>query len=105
MAYAALAIDYKELDAWDSWVDELSNSDLEIKTHVMRAVGAIYQYLMQGYTYQIQYSAGKDSETVLGLFLLALIKAKRDDARISKHHFLVHVDTGIENPEVRTLVG
>lgn len=103
MAYAALAIDYKELDAWDSWVDELSNSDLEIKTHVMRAVGAIYQYLMQGYTYQIQYSAGKDSETVLGLFLLALIKAKRDDARISKHHFLVHVDTGIENPEVRTL--
>ncbi|MDF4421866.1 phosphoadenosine phosphosulfate reductase [Vibrio parahaemolyticus] len=103
MAYAALAIDIKELDAWDTWADELSHSDLEITPLVMRSVEAIYNYLKQGFTYQIQYSAGKDSETVLGLFLLALTKAKREGIPISEHHFLVHVDTGIENPEVRTL--
>lgn len=103
MTNAALAIDIKELDKWDTWSDELSESDLDIKPLVMRSVQAIYSYLKQGYTYQIQYSAGKDSETVLGLFLLALTRAKREGLTISNHHFLVHVDTGIENPEVRTL--
>ncbi|MBO0216890.1 phosphoadenosine phosphosulfate reductase, partial [Vibrio sp. Vb2880] len=75
----------------------------EITPLTLRSVDAIYRYLIEGYTYQIQYSSGKDSETVLGLFLLALMRAKREGKEVSNAHFLVHVDTGIDNPEIRYL--
>ncbi|HBK7908908.1 TPA: phosphoadenosine phosphosulfate reductase family protein [Vibrio cholerae O1] len=96
-------IDVKELDSWDTWTQDLIDFDGEITPLTLRSVDAIYRYLIQGYTYQIQYSSGKDSETVLGLFLLALMRAKREGKAISNAHFLVHVDTGIDNPEIRNL--
>ena len=49
------------------------------------------------------YSSGKDSETVLHLFLMALIRAVRTGQTISQHHFVIHTDTLIESPEVRWL--
>nr|WP_159373573.1 hypothetical protein [Vibrio cholerae]CQB46341.1 Putative reductase [Vibrio cholerae] len=103
MINAVNTIDVKELDSWDTWKQDLIDFDGEITPLTLRSVDAIYRYLIQGYTYQIQYSSGKDSETVLGLFLLALMRAKREGKAISNAHFLVHVDTGIDNPEIRNL--
>lgn len=103
MINAVNTIDIKQLDEWDTWGEELAESGLDISPMVNRSVDAIYRYLCEGFTFQIQYSAGKDSETVLGLFLLALTRAKRQGIEVSPHHFAVHVDTGIENPEIRTL--
>jgi 3'-phosphoadenosine 5'-phosphosulfate sulfotransferase (PAPS reductase)/FAD synthetase len=51
----------------------------------------------------VGYSSGKDSETVLHLFLMALIRAVRTGQTISQHHFILHTDTLIESPEVRWL--
>ena len=45
----------------------------------------------------------KDSTVVTSIVLLALMRAKRNGDAISSHHYLVHVDTGIENPEVRAM--
>lgn len=103
MTYSLNKIDVKELDSWDSWKQDLIGFDSEITPLTLRSVDAIYRYLIEGYTYQIQYSSGKDSETVLGLFLLALMRAKREGKEVSNAHFLVHVDTGIDNPEIRYL--
>lgn len=67
------------------------------------SVQAIYAALLDGWTMMLGYSSGKDSETVLHLFLMALVRAVRNGERISQHHFILHTDTGIENPEVRWL--
>lgn len=67
------------------------------------SVKGLYEALRAGYTCQIGYSSGKDSESCLNLFLIALITAVRQGVPISKHHFILHADTGVENPEVQQL--
>ncbi|WP_277850708.1 phosphoadenosine phosphosulfate reductase family protein [Moellerella wisconsensis] len=64
---------------------------------------SIYQALTDNWTISLAWSSGKDSEVVLHLFLMALVRAVRAGIPISQHHYLLHTDTGIENPEIRWL--
>ena len=97
-------IDIKQLDSWDTWEQDLENSDLEIKDKVRSSVDAVYnEILLKGLTLKIGSSMAKDSTVVTSIVLLALMRAKRNGDAISSHHYLVHVDTGIENPEVRAM--
>lgn len=34
---------------------------------------------------------------------MALVRATRNGTNISQHHYVIHTDTGIENPAVRWL--
>lgn len=100
-------------DKWDSvWSELTDNEDLNfvdasrgtsLSSLITSSVEAIHTALIDGWTMMIGYSSGKDSETVLHLFLMALIRAVRSGATISQHHFILHTDTLIESPEVRWL--
>ncbi|WOE10340.1 hypothetical protein REM87_28495 (plasmid) [Klebsiella pneumoniae] len=100
-------------DKWDSvWSELTDNEDLNfvdasrgtsLSSLITSSVESIHTALIDGWTMMIGYSSGKDSETVLHLFLMALIRAVRSGATISQHHFILHTDTLIESPEVRWL--
>lgn len=100
-------------DKWDSvWSELTHNVDLNfvdasrgtsLSSLIMSSVEAIHKALMDEWTMMVGYSSGKDSETVLHLFLMALVRAVRSGATISQHHFILHTDTLIESPEVRWL--
>ncbi|ELM1533934.1 phosphoadenosine phosphosulfate reductase family protein [Salmonella enterica] len=70
---------------------------------VTSSVESIYKALTSGWTMMLGYSSGKDSEALLHLFLTALIRAVRTGAVTSRHHFILHTDTLVENPEVHWL--
>ncbi|EEE2139394.1 phosphoadenosine phosphosulfate reductase, partial [Salmonella enterica subsp. enterica serovar Beaudesert] len=67
------------------------------------SVESIYKALTSGWTMMLGYSSGKDSEALLHLFLTALIRAVRSGMVTSRHHFILHTDTLVENPEVHWL--
>ncbi|EDG1208950.1 phosphoadenosine phosphosulfate reductase family protein [Escherichia coli] len=67
------------------------------------SIESIYKALTGGWTMMLGYSSGKDSEALLHLFLTALIRAVRNGAVTSRHHFILHTDTLVENPEVHWL--
>jgi DNA sulfur modification protein DndC len=100
-------------DKWDSvWSTLADNEDLNfvdasrgtsLASLITSSVEAIHTALLDGWTMMVGYSSGKDSETVLHLFLMALIRAVRTGQTISQHHFILHTDTLIESPEVRWL--
>lgn len=100
-------------DKWDSvWSELTDNEDLNfvdasrgtsLSSLITSSVEAIHTALNDGWTMMVGYSSGKDSETVLHLFLMALVRAVRSGATISQHHFILHTDTLIESPEVRWL--
>lgn len=100
-------------DKWDNALSVLSsNPDLTAiesgRSHslgqlVTASVESIYTALTSGWTMMLGYSSGKDSEALLHLFLIALIRAVRAGAVTSRHHFLLHTDTLVENPEVHWL--
>ncbi|MFM5361646.1 phosphoadenosine phosphosulfate reductase [Aeromonas veronii] len=100
-------------DKWDSvWSTLADNEDLNfvdasrgtsLASLITSSVEAIHTALLDGWTMMLGYSSGKDSETVLHLFLMALIRAVRTGQNISQHHFVIHTDTLIESPEVRWL--
>lgn len=96
-------LNIKNIDEWDLWEDGIDNAEIEIGKEAISAVHRIYQYLLVGKIFQLNYSGGKDSEVCLGLLLLALIKAKRNGDTISSHSYVLHVDTKVENPEVHNL--
>nr|WP_306804071.1 hypothetical protein [Providencia sp. PROV024] len=70
---------------------------------IHNGTASIYQALADNWTISLAWSSGKDSEIVLHLFLMALVRAVRAGIPISQHHYLLHTDTGIENPEIRWL--
>ncbi|EYU16583.1 phosphoadenosine phosphosulfate reductase family protein [Photorhabdus aegyptia] len=100
-------------DKWDTiWQTLASDEDLNyvdasadtsLAGMITTGVSAIYNALIDGWTISLAYSSGKDSEVVLHLFLMALMRAKRSGYKISQYHFVQHTDTRIENPEVRWL--
>lgn len=100
-------------DKWDNVLSTLQNhSGLNVtdagRKHslaelVASSVEAIYKGLTGGWTMMLGYSSGKDSEALLHLFLMALIRAVRTGAITSRHHFILNTDTLIENPEVHWL--
>ncbi|MCD9476310.1 phosphoadenosine phosphosulfate reductase family protein [Photobacterium carnosum] len=96
-------INIKNVDEWDLWETGIDNADIEIGKEAICAVLRIYQYLLAGKIFQLNYSGGKDSEVCLGLLILALMKAKRNGDKISPHSYVLHVDTRVENPEVHNL--
>ncbi|WP_434949699.1 phosphoadenosine phosphosulfate reductase family protein (plasmid) [Shewanella sp. HL-SH4] len=67
---------------------------------IIDATQAIYDAIVAQYTVFIGWSSGKDSSTVLMLFLMALMRAKREGHDISPHHCLQHTDTLVESPTV-----
>ncbi|MEX9871169.1 phosphoadenosine phosphosulfate reductase family protein [Providencia huaxiensis] len=70
---------------------------------IHNGTASIYQALADNWTISLAWSSGKDSEIVLHLFLMALVRAVRAGIPISQHHYLLHTDTGIETPEIRWL--
>lgn len=48
----------------------------------------------------VGYSGGKDSHSLLHLFLMALIRAVRNGSNVSQHRFIQISNTLIENPEM-----
>ena len=95
-------------DKWDSvWSTLADNEDLNfvdasrgtsLASLITSSVEAIHTALLDSWTMMVGYSSGKDSETVLHLFLMALIRAVRTGQTISQHHFILHTDTLIESP-------
>lgn len=71
-------------DKWDSvWSTLADNEDLNfvdasrgtsLASLITSSVEAIHTALLDGWTMMVGYSSGKDSETVLHLFLMALIR-------------------------------
>ncbi|KAB1185705.1 phosphoadenosine phosphosulfate reductase [Photobacterium damselae subsp. damselae] len=96
-------IDFKQVDNWDDWMNGIIDADMNIGGECIAVVNRIYDLLLAGKICQLAYSSGKDSETVLGLFLLALMKAVRNGDDVSPYHFITHIDTKVENPEIRNL--
>ena len=100
-------------DKWDSVWETLKNDDdlnsldasrgVSLAGLITSSANAIYKALTDGWICSLAYSSGKDSECVLHLFLTALTRAVRSGRKISQHHFILHCDTQIENPEVRYL--
>lgn len=99
-------------DKWSQWLDNIHDDDdldyaepgqLSLAAKVEHSVQTIYQAIKQGYTLSLGYSSGKDSETVLHLMLMALIRACREGVNISEYHYVLHTDTGVENPIIRKL--
>ncbi len=72
---------------------------------ITNATESIYKAIVDGYTVFIGYSAGKDSTSVLILFLMALMRAHREGKELSPHHCVQHTNTGVENPEVSDHAG
>ena len=100
-------------DKWDTvWQTLANDEDLNyvdastgtsMANLITTGTNAIYKALTDGWTMSLAYSSGKDSECVLHLFLMALVRATRNGTNISQHHYVIHTDTGIENPAVRWL--
>lgn len=100
-------------DKWDTvWQTLANDEDLNyvdastgtsMANLITTGANAIYKALTDGWTISLAYSSGKDSECVLHLFLMALVRATRNGTNISQHHYVIHTDTGIENPAVRWL--
>ncbi|EHW2068061.1 TPA_asm: phosphoadenosine phosphosulfate reductase [Salmonella enterica] len=100
-------------DKWDTvWQTLANDEDLNyvdastgtsMANLITTGTNAIYKALTDGWTMSLAYSSGKDSECVLHLFLMALVRATRNGTNISQHHYVMHTDTGIENPAVRWL--
>ena len=100
-------------DKWDNALSVLnthpdltaieSGREQSLGELVTSSVESIYTALTSGWTMMLGYSSGKDSEALLHLFLMALIRAVRSGAVTSRHHFLLHTDTLVENPEVHWL--
>lgn len=100
------------IDKWSTVEETLRNDpDLNYREAGQDSLGekalsslkGIYNAITDGYTLQINISGGKDSESCLNLCLMALVIAVRNGTNISPHHFLLHADTGVENPEVQHL--
>lgn len=100
-------------DKWDSVFETLRTSpvlnatdagrDVALSGLITSSVEAIYQAMSSGWTMMLGYSSGKDSESLLHLFLMALVRVVRSGEITSRNHFILHTDTGIENPEVHWL--
>ncbi|EAS8074402.1 phosphoadenosine phosphosulfate reductase, partial [Salmonella enterica] len=98
---------------WDSVFETLRTSpvlnatdagrDVALSGLITSSVEAIYQAMSSGWTMMLGYSSGKDSESLLHLFLMALVRVVRSGEITSRNHFILHTDTGIENPEVHWL--
>ncbi|WP_050569758.1 phosphoadenosine phosphosulfate reductase family protein [Dickeya sp. NCPPB 3274] len=91
-------------DKWNNVLAALG--DLEqsgLSEKVASSLEAIYRALTTGWTLMLGYSSGKDSETVLHLFLMALMRVMRTGKITSRHHFILHTNTLIENPEIHAL--
>ncbi|QIR16455.1 phosphoadenosine phosphosulfate reductase family protein [Shewanella aestuarii] len=97
-------------DKWHQvWETLKTNEDLNyiedgqtnsLSQLILTATQAIYDAIVDQYTVFIGWSSGKDSSTVLMLFLMALMRAKREGHDISPHHCLQHTDTLVESPTV-----
>lgn len=96
-------IPVQQLDKWDTWPMDLEQAELEITDKVKTSVDAFYTIIERGFTCKILFSNGKDSNCILSLFLLAMMRAKRNNIPMSQHHFLININTGIENPEVHMM--
>ncbi|MDM2765676.1 phosphoadenosine phosphosulfate reductase [Citrobacter sp. Cpo150] len=100
-------------DKWDTCLSDINSlpafsaidtgRSQSLANLINSSVESIYNAITGGWTMMLGYSSGKDSETLLHLFLIALIRAVRNGAVTSRHHFLLHTDTLIENPEVHYL--
>ncbi|MGP8592346.1 phosphoadenosine phosphosulfate reductase domain-containing protein [Salmonella enterica subsp. enterica serovar Typhimurium] len=100
-------------DKWDSVFETLRTNpvlnatdtgrDVALSGLITSSVEAIYQAMSSGWTMMLGYSSGKDSESLLHLFLMALVRVVRSGEITSRNHFILHTDTGIENPEVHWL--
>lgn len=100
-------------DKWSAvWQTLLNDADLNytdtkepvsIASRITQATSAIYSAICEGWTCSIAFSSGKDSTTVLHLFLMALMRAVRNGTNVSQHHFLFTADTLVENPEIHHL--
>ncbi|SAE39815.1 PUA domain (predicted RNA-binding domain) [Enterobacter hormaechei] len=99
-------------DKWDDSLNVLrQHQDLQFSEAGRVSVGelaadsvtSIYKAITEGWTMMLGYSSGKDSEVLLHLFLIALVRAVRNGKMTSRNHFILHTDTGVENPEVSWL--
>lgn len=105
-ANAAILKHDKWADVWETLTTDadLNYTDeketVSLSSLVMSATSAIYQAITDGWTMCVGYSGGKDSHSLLHLFLMALIRAVRNGTNISEHHFIQMSDTLIENPEM-----
>ena len=99
-------------DKWDDSLNVLrQHQDLQFSEAGRVSVGelaanfitSIYKAITEGWTMMLGYSSGKDSEVLLHLFLIALVRAVRNGKLTSRNHFILHTDTGVENPEVSWL--
>lgn len=69
----------------------------------LASIKAIQKAIEDGWTAQLNWSGGKDSSVTLHLFLMALVNCVRQGKNVSQHHFVLHANTGVENPEVQHL--
>lgn len=90
-------------DKWNNVLTALGDLDQSLSEKVASSLEAIYRALTTGWTLMLGYSSGKDSETLLHLFLMALMRVMRAGKITSRHHFILHTNTLIENPEVHAL--
>ena len=80
-------------DKWDTvWQTLANDEDLNyvdastgtsMANLITTGTNAIYKALTDGWTMSLAYSSGKDSECVLHLFLMALVRATRNGTNIS----------------------
>ncbi|EEX1006897.1 phosphoadenosine phosphosulfate reductase family protein [Escherichia coli] len=97
-------------DKWSAvWQTLLSNADLNysdarepvsLASRITGSTSSIYSAITEGWTCAIGFSGGKDSTSVLHLFLMALMRAVRNGTNVSQYHFIQTADTLIENPEM-----
>ncbi|WP_080348042.1 adenine nucleotide alpha hydrolase family protein [Enterobacter cloacae] len=98
-ANAAILKHDKWADVWETLTTDadLNYTDeketVSLSSLVMSATSAIYQAITDGWTMCVGYSGGKDSHSLLHLFLMALIRAVRNGTNISEHHFIQMSDT------------
>jgi len=106
VANAAILKQDKWADVWEvlttdadlNYTDE--KETVSLSSLVKSATSAIYRAITDGWTMCVGYSGGKDSHSLLHLFLMALIRAVRNGTNISEYHFIQMSDTLIENPEM-----
>lgn len=105
-ANAAILKQDKWADVWETLTTDadLNYTDeketVSLSSLVKSATSAIYRAITDGWTMCVGYSGGKDSHSLLHLFLMALIRAVRNGTNISEYHFIQMSDTLIENPEM-----
>jgi 3'-phosphoadenosine 5'-phosphosulfate sulfotransferase (PAPS reductase)/FAD synthetase len=100
------------IDKWTTFNEVLTNhedftysaaGEPSLGDLALSSIKAIHQAIIDGWTIQANCSFGKDSLSTLSLFLMALMRAVRSGQNVSQHHFILHANTGIENPEVQHL--